>query len=458
MKRRLLLISLYGLFGLLAFLFFVWLTFPWDRVQTTVERRIEAATGYEVSMQSFGSYWFTGVEAEQVVLTRPLTPAQKEARKAAREIERQRAAAKKGEGEDKDAAAAGKAKPAAAGDEEAGAEGEGDAAGDGKSDGAAAATEGPKLSEEQAAALASIEPPIRMERVAARLALLPLLRGRLALDFVLDLAGGHMEGRAAKGGQGVFLELEATDLRLAALPLLARKVPLPLKGVLSLEGEVAFYPEAMEDTEGRLRLDLKGLELGAGEVPLPKGAMFPTFELETPTALGQLELELVMGEEQARDPKSALLHVQRFEHQGKDVEFKLEGDIVLAAKPMKSRPDLTLGVHLTPPFINRNHLGVLVNARQVKRYMAEEFLGVTLRGSFEHPEPRLAVPVWGKPRTHLRAVPGARKDTDEASADDGEDAKPSARSTGSRGRPVVRQPLRRSATPGATDGDEEEQE
>ncbi|MBM4321306.1 MAG: type II secretion system protein GspN, partial [Deltaproteobacteria bacterium] len=256
---------------------------------------------------------------------------------------------------------------------------------------------------------AHLPPPIRIPRVAARLALLPLVIGRLEADFVTEIAGGSISGSASKRGGAYSVELEMSDIVLTALPGLRDKLPLPLKGTLAAQGRLLWSPQEMAATNGRLQLSLHKAELGAGNIPLPKGSLFPTFELTTPTRLGTLELEFVVGEEQAREPNMALATLKRFEHKGEDIELKLEGDVVLAAQPAQSRPDLTLGVRFADPFVERNHLKMVLASRDLKRNMKDDFLGVSLRGTVAHPDVKLVAPVWGKSRPYLRATPAVAK-------------------------------------------------
>ncbi|MDY0063177.1 MAG: type II secretion system protein GspN [Myxococcota bacterium] len=410
MKRRLILIPLFGLFFGAVFFCSFWLLLPWDRVQQLVAGKVLAATGYQLEAEEFGAYWFSGIEAENVVLSKPLTPEQKAAQararkeaQAAREKEKAGAALPPPLAGGADAGLSGPSplpgtaqppgqEPSAA---PGGAVGE-PAAGSGEAPKPAPAAAGPVL-----------PPPIRIQHLAARLAILPLFLGRLQVDFVAELAGGTLEGSIGKRGEAFAGEIEARDLRIAGLPKVGELLGVPLKGSLALDGELLFDPEEMANTKGTIELTLSGLELGAGSIPLPKGAIFPTFELTTPTKVGTLNLLLVVGEEVAREPNRAIAHLQTFEHEGADLEFKAEGDLLLAPSLGASRPDLTLGVRFAPDFVERNHLGVVLNSGQVKRYLADDFLGISLRGTFQAPEPRLVAPAWGKARPYLRAAPGA---------------------------------------------------
>ncbi len=442
MKRKLLLIPLYVLFFGVAFLFFFWLTLPWDRLQALVERKVEAATGYEVTMGDFGSHWFTGFEASDVVLRKPLSP---ELKRALAEARKARAEARKAladEGAEGGTGATGDKAERAAADEagEDTAEGAG-ATDDGAEEPAKEGGTDPGEGEGEGAAkpkpelppLPPVPPPVRIPAVKARLAVLPLLLGRLVVEVYLEIAGGTVDGTVGRAGESYLVDLEAEGLRLAAVPWLQDASPLPIKGVLEFDADVTFAPAAMRDTEGAISLTISGLQAGAGEIPLPKGAIFPSFELETPTKLGRLHLELVCGAERARDPDGALLHVVKLEHAGGDLQLRVEGDVVLKPKLGLSRPDLMLGVKFDDGFVKRNHLGIVLSNSRVKRNIKDDFLGVTLRGSFGKLEPRLSAPIWGKSRAHLRAKPG--EEPEEQEGDSAEDSKAGRGKPGARGRP-----------------------
>lgn len=466
MKRKLLLIPLYVLFFGVAFLFFFWLTLPWDRLQQLVERRVEAATGYEVTIGEFGSHWFTGFEATDVLLRKPLTPEQKRALAAARKarVAAQAEAAKGGAapgtaegGDDGDGATGEKPESSTTPDEDTpgdsaeGSAGDGDGDGDEAEDGAASSDDPGGVSEDRAGApadeagaatakpslppLPAVPPPFRIQALSVRLSVLPLFIGRVVFEVYAELAGGKIDGTVGRAGDRYLVDLETEGLRLAAIPWLQDLSPLPIKGTLDLDVDVAFVPAEMQRTEGTVALTLAGLEAGAGEIPLPKGAIFPSFELETATKLGRLHLELVCGEERARDPDGALLHVQKLEHRGGDLELRAEGDVILKSDLGLSRPDLMLGVKFSDPFVKRNHLGIVLSNSRVKRNMKEDFLGVTLRGTIRKLEPRLAPPAWDKSRAHLRAKPGEEPEPASTGSDEPSKERPGAPSRpGARGR------------------------
>lgn len=445
MKRRLLLLPLFGLFFGAACLFFFWLSLPWDRVEEMVARKLEVATGYQVTMEELGSYWFTGIEATNVVLTKPLTPAQRKALAEARKKEGQAGRAGGGTGAGGGAASAsdgigqGRDETSGSGDaarakapprsasvpaKEVPAEDDGQEA--------AAEEEGKEnAAKEKGAspALPVLPPPIRIPRLTARLAVLPLLIGRVTVDVSAEIAGGSLDARVGKRGESYSVELKLDDILLAGIPGLAERLPLPLKGTIGAEGVLVWEPREMSRTKGRLKLALKKAELGTGSIPLPKGSLFPTFELATPTKLGTLQLELVVGEEQAREPTAALASIKSFEHEGEDVELKVEGDIVLTARPAESRPDLTVGVRFADPFVERNHLKMLLASRDVKRYVKEDFIGATVRGTIGHPDLRPAAPVWGKSRAYLRASPAAASRAGKAAPEQRGKVRPPAAGT-----------------------------
>ncbi len=404
MRRRLFLLPLYGLFFLAAFVVFAWLTIPWDRVKDKLVGELEAGTGYEVRVGGLDSYWLTGIEVTDLVMKKPLTPAQKKAREEQRAYERRKAQEAKGGGAD----GAGEAKD---GGQAQGGEAKGPEVEGGEAKGQEEGGEEDPEAAKRKAIIATIPKPIRIPHLHVRVALLPLMLGKLALDFGAELAGGELEGRVGLSGDAYFYDLEAHGLRIQAIPMVGELLPVPLRGRLSLEGEGTYSPTAPQESRGELELRLDALVLDAGEIPLPKGAMFPSVDMETPTKLGKLVVFLVMGKEQARDEDAVLVHVERFEHSGGDLQLKLEGDILLKKRLASSRIDMTLGVKFADPFVERNHLKMVLDNRKIKRNMKDGFLGINLRGALTKPQPRMAKPTWGKSRGYLRAgkARGAKK-------------------------------------------------
>ncbi len=262
MKERLLRVAkwaMYPAFYVACLALFGYLTFPFgllkDRLIAEVARK--GKPGQRLEIEKLSSYWFSGLEATNVKLVLPPDEP-----------------APGGFGYPSGGADFGSAAPASA---------------------------PPK------------EMVIVLDEVHARVRILPLLIGRVRLDFWASAFGGEIRGVAPLAGSNHDINVELTQIDLGKVEPIAIKLGVPVKGIAT--GKGAFTSEDGKTTtaDGTLDLSIADLVVSDGKTKIAG-------LLELPAArLGTLTL--------TAEAKAGVLKVTKLAAQGADVELIGDGRI-----------------------------------------------------------------------------------------------------------------------------------
>jgi len=168
---------------------------------------------------------------------------------------------------------------------------------------------------------------IEIEHVHARVRLLPLLVGKVMVDFRVEAFGGTVRGSAPYASVGnVEVELERIHLDRIA-PLRSMLQNQPIFGVLS--GAVLLTPE-----DGKFAKAIGKVDLQLDEVSLFDGKS-KLFGVALPAAqIGRMTL--------AAKADKGLLTIEELSVQGKDLELAGEGKVRLNETYKRSSADLYL--------------------------------------------------------------------------------------------------------------------
>lgn len=185
-------------------------------------------------------------------------------------------------------------------------------------------------------------PVLRFDRVTARLALLPLLTGKVVVVGDAAVGPGRLHGTYSlrKGGTGT---LEARGVRLEDIPFFKTVAGAEVKGAMTVDA--SFAGKGPQST-GEIRLEVKGADIrGAaiGGTPLPDAA-YDTVRGMVRMASGRADLD-------------------SFTLQGADLYIRLRGTIPLATPPGASPLNLTLELMPQPAFLDRQKLVFALLAR-----------------------------------------------------------------------------------------------
>ncbi len=119
-----------------------------------------------------------------------------------------------------------------------------------------------------AAPLAAV-PFLRAEDVSLRLALLPLLTGRTALEFALDAYGGEIEGSVGEDAEFTTVEAMAEGINLARMPIGGDDWNINAVGKLKLNTDLKLAKKTGRDGpghDGSLRMEIEGLIIESASV------------------------------------------------------------------------------------------------------------------------------------------------------------------------------------------------
>ena len=112
----------------------------------------------------------------------------------------------------------------------------------------------PGLRFDNVSVLKQKRPYFDASRVILRADWLSLIRGRQAITYDIDAAGGRIEGRADIGGDQLNLIGEMERVRLEDVPALQAYIPLGISGVLN--GKITYLTEPDNKQSANLRINV----------------------------------------------------------------------------------------------------------------------------------------------------------------------------------------------------------
>jgi len=175
-------------------------------------------------------------------------------------------------------------------------------------------------------------PLLKADEATIRIALLPILRGKLEMDYRLRIGTGELFGSYFPGGNGNST-FETRDVKLEEIPFFPTVTGAKVKGDLSGHGSLAGRQAT---ASGELQLearktDLSGMKIG--DTPLPDAA-YDSARISLKVSSGKILLE-------------------SFTLQGEGLYVRLKGDLPLTS-PLSAAPlNLTLELMPKPDFLDR---------------------------------------------------------------------------------------------------------
>ncbi len=317
----------YPTFYLFCLFACIYLTFPWDQLKTRIEAEFDksqASKGdraWDLEITSIDGYWLTGVELTGAKITMP--PDEEEETKS---TPKSSALSRMTGG----AATPRNPRAGAAADDDASDDAGGDSpSGDAKDDKAKEKDEAPKPPQPSV---------IVFEEAHARVRILPLLIGRVRIDFAATVFGGSVEGVIPIGGGDLAIELKNLDLSQVA-PL-KDMVSVPLKGMANGKLELTAANGKWSKATGGFNLTVSDMVMGDGKAKFRGLAVLP------PANIGVFEL--------AAKAEAGLLKVEKFGASGQDLELSGEGTIKLREPWDASVADLWLKFGFSEGYKNQD--------------------------------------------------------------------------------------------------------
>lgn len=278
----------YPLFYLFCLALFGYLAFPFDRLKDRLiaefdraQNKRGQASGQKLEIDELSSYWFTGVEATGVRLIMPPDePAS--ARPAGLE------------------AALGKGAPA----------------------------EAPK------------EMIIAIDEAHARVRILPLLIGRVKIDFGAKAFGGEVEGTIPVGASSGPVEVQAENVDLGQIQPIVAMIGLPMKGTAQGKLELEASEGKFNKANGTLELTISGVTVGDGKTKLKGQIALPEARLGEVTLTGEAT--------------SGVLKVTKLAATGPDVELVGDGKVSVREPWNDSSADLYIRFKFSDAYRDKN--------------------------------------------------------------------------------------------------------
>ncbi|NUP06133.1 MAG: type II secretion system protein GspN [Polyangiaceae bacterium] len=311
---------LYPAFYLFCLFTALYLTFPWDKLKERIEAEFaksqekKGARAWRLEIESLSGYWLTGVEIEGARIIMPPDEEDDDADKT-----------KPARGAlSKVTSSASRSKKAGAEEEDPSAK-EADEAKDGEKE-----ADKPKP---------PTETTVLIEEAHARVRMLPLVIGRVRLDFSATVFGGEISGMIPFGGGD--LELAIDSVNLAQVAPLKDVVSVPLKGIANGKLELSAEDGKWSKASGNFSLTVTDMSLGDGKSKFRKLGV-----TMTPAEVGTFEI--------AAKAEQGTFKFEKFGATGKDVELAGEGTLKLREPWDNSVLDLWLRFGFSEEYKNKD--------------------------------------------------------------------------------------------------------
>lgn len=177
---------------------------------------------------------------------------------------------------------------------------------------------------------------IEIQEAHARARLLPLIIGRVQLDFWASVFGGEVEGTAPAGAAKGDVELKVSDVSLGAVQPLQNLLGIPIDG--KVNGEVSLSPTdgKFNKASGKLELSIKGIVVSDGKTKIQGLIAIPAAKVDEIVISGEAE--------------KGVLKIGKLTANGPDLELDGEGKINLREPWAESSVDLYIKFRFTDAY------------------------------------------------------------------------------------------------------------
>lgn len=396
---------LYPLFYLFCLSACLYLTFPWDKLKDRIESEFaksqakKGAHAWRLEIDSLSGYWLSGIEIQGAKIIMP--PDDEEDDKTGR------ASPKGALGKVTTAAAARRRAEADAAE----AENEDDA--DSKKTGKDDDKEDKKTPPKDSVVL--------ITTAHARVRLLPLLIGKLRLDFSTSVFDGEIHGMIPFGGGDLSIEVE--NVNLAQVAPLKDIVSVPIKGIANGKLELSAPDGKWNKANGSFNLTVKDMVLGDGK------SKFRKLVTLTPATVGSFELSAKADQ--------GVFKIEKFGATGQEVELAGEGTLKLKEPWDNSILDLWLRFGFSDEYKNKDDRtkallvdegpfpALIYSDKKLKKALRQDGLwGFNIKGKLARLSyiPTKADGPRGKTSAESTSTPSSKKKKDDDDEDTGSTA------------------------------------
>jgi len=181
---------------------------------------------------------------------------------------------------------------------------------------------------------------IEVEEAHARVRMLPLLIGRVKVDFWAKAFGGEVSGLLPVGASSGPVEVELEEVDLSQVQVLTAMVGLPLKGIADGKLELSASEGKFNKANGTFELTVKDVSVGDGVTKIKGAVALPEAKL------GELTV--------TAEAKDGVLKITKFSAPGPDIELVGDGKIAVREPWNDSNADLYLRFKFSDAYRGKN--------------------------------------------------------------------------------------------------------
>ncbi|MBK8251655.1 MAG: type II secretion system protein GspN [Polyangiaceae bacterium] len=177
---------------------------------------------------------------------------------------------------------------------------------------------------------------IVVQEAHARARILPLLIGRVQLDFWANVFGGEISGTAPTGSSKGDVELTISDAKLSQVDPLQNLLEIPIDG--KVNGALTLSPTdgKFNKSSGKLELSVKNIVLGDGKSKILGILAIPAAKVDELVVTGEAD--------------KGVMKITKFSAPGPDIEIEGDGKINLREPWAESSVDMYVKFRFTDAY------------------------------------------------------------------------------------------------------------
>ncbi len=219
---------------------------------------------------------------------------------------------------------------------------------------------------------------VQIDRVKARLNVLPLLKGRYTVSYDVTLGDSEVVGVAATGEESQALQLAAEELDLGRLPpMLYKMIGTRLNGSSTADIDIVLDSTDPKKSSGSGSFEIRRAGLG-GMTLKNIHPMMPGELSIPPVDLGSIDI--------AFEIKDGALKIKKMTQKGGDLEARITGEIGLRKQFNYSTLSLQVEFKLSESFVQKNpKFAILAGGRKTP----DGFSSIKVGGTIQTPSPQM---------------------------------------------------------------------
>ncbi len=179
-----------------------------------------------------------------------------------------------------------------------------------------------------------------IDRATVRVALLPLLIGRIKINFHVEMIGGTIDGSTEKVGEDRNFDIELAKLSVGDFSPVVSALGLPMGGELQGHVSLAMPEGKLSKANGSINLTIADFSVADGKTKIKDTIALPRMNV------GDLELQC--------DVADGLLKVTKFAAAGQDLDFSADGKLTLRDTFAESQADLYVKFRFSDKYKNKD--------------------------------------------------------------------------------------------------------